>query len=300
MEKTLDNFNPMQPREYSQDKIVISPSQASKFNDNIFECIQNIVLKQITFKGNTSTLLGNCVHRVAELYYHYKGDSKLTHKHAMDEIPTYVRNVVIPDDVEIDKNFILEQFPPMMETMLKYLTEYGIPDESEVTLSLDLGDDIVLRGTYDAKQGTTLIDYKTTSVKNPQSKIPDYYHLQMLLYAYLLKQNGKTVSNLRLVWITQQEVNRISEKTGKLMKDYPSQFVVVNEKVTDEDLVEIEEFLQSMKNTLVLLNANKALAQAFGKHFELKQKMKNKEEQKAKEITKKQDNMQSLCDELFN
>lgn len=294
----INIFNPMQPREYSQDKIVISPSQASKFNDNIFECITNLVLKKITFKGNTATLLGNCIHRVAEIYYVLK-DKKQTREYALEEIHTYIRNLIVPDDIEINKELILEQFPSMMDTMLKYFAEYGLPDESEVTLSMDLNDNILLRGTYDARQGSTLIDYKTTSVKNPQAKIPQHYRLQMLLYAYMLKQQGRTISNLRLVWITQQDINRISEKTGKPMKDYPSQFIVINERVTDEDLIEIEEFLQSMKNTLYLLNENKALVHAFGNHFELKQKMNNKEDEKQNAELTKKDNIKQLTDELF-
>lgn len=296
---TLDIFDPMKPRTYASDYITISPSAASKFNSNTFECIKNLVCKEITFKGNTSTLLGSCVHRVAEVYYQLNGNEKATREHVMKEIPNYIHSLQVPDDIEIDKNFILEQFKPMAEMMLKYLKTYGIPDESEITLSMDLGDNILLKGTYDARQGSTLIDYKTTSTKNPQPKIPEHYKLQMMLYVLLLKQKGIHISNLRIVWITTQEVNRISEKTGKPMKDYPSQFVIANEKVLDEDLIETEEFLKSMKNTLVLFSQNSALAQAFSAHFDLKEKIQSRVKTGAELPPSKKDKTEELCSQLF-
>ena len=57
-----------------------------------------------------------------------------------------------------------------------------------------------------------------------------------MTYAWVLKQQGIDIRYLKLVYITQNETGRVSEKTGKPLKDYPSQVSEVVEEVTEQNL----------------------------------------------------------------
>ena len=91
-----------------------------------------------------------------------------------------------------------------------------------------------------------LYDYKTMgsldSARVP-TKFPRAYWFQQACYAYILTKRGYQVDYMKLVYVTRSNINRVSETTGKPLKDYPSECHVLTEEVTPELLNMIEEVL---------------------------------------------------------
>ena len=115
-----------------------------------------------------------------------------------------------------------------------------------------------------------LIDYKTTSNLNPPEEIPSYYRYQLLAYAYMYNKMGIPINRIRIVWITNNVVGRISEKTGKPMKDYPATVGVCTETITNEDLDFIESIFKLICETVEAYQANPSLAYLLFKDYRLK------------------------------
>lgn len=224
----------------------ISPSMVSKFSDKKWEWYQNQVLSNSTFAGNTSTVLGTCVHRCAEVFSKCKNEEERAILRT--EIPNYIDTFSMNPDVDI--SFCKEQWKPMGQALINYLTLYGVPERSEDKIAYKLMDGVYVGGTADAVIGDTLIDYKTTSTKEPSCVlIPNGYKMQMLAYAWVYRKLGIEINNLKLIWITQNNVNRISEKTGRAMKDYPSKVIPVTIGITNEDMEFIEDYLKLIGET---------------------------------------------------
>ncbi|MBS9782736.1 MAG: hypothetical protein KGV43_02920, partial [Arcobacter sp.] len=111
----------------------------------------------------------------------------------------------------------------MCNALHSHLCTFGIPQKAEETVLEEILPNIYIGGTYDALlHDRVLIDYKTTSDLVAKTYIPTNYKWQLLTYAWLLKQKGIEIDTIRIIWITKNVVGRISEKTGKPMKDYPS------------------------------------------------------------------------------
>lgn len=215
----------------------ISPSMVAKFNDKKHEWYRSQVLGENTFEGNTSTVLGTCVHRMAE--YFLKGIEP-----DYNEINNYIDSL----DLDIDKSFIKEQYVIMGRTLIKHLSK-NTPNLSEQEVIAHMKDNVYVGGTYDALDRDILIDFKITSSKNPSDTIPYYYKWQMLTYAYALRKNNIPVNFIKLIWITTNETGRISDKTGKPLKDYPSVVKELIEPITEDDMRFIEDYLNLITET---------------------------------------------------
>lgn len=116
-----------------------------------------------------------------------------------------------------------------------------------------------------------LIDYKTTSDKTPKNYIPMHYRYQLLTYAYIYNKMGIPVDRIRIIWVTRNETNRISEKTNKPMKDYPAQAVAVTEQITEQDLLFIESILKLISETVYMYKLYPQLAYMLFKDYRLKE-----------------------------
>lgn len=217
----------------------ISPSMISKFTDKKWEWYRSEVLGEETFKGNTSTFLGTCVHRVLE--YFLKGKEV-----DYEEIESYIDSIM---NLDVDKEFIRNQYRVMSQAVIKHLITTTVPEISEETVSVNVKDSVYLAGTFDALYKDVLIDFKTTSSKSPKLEIPYYYKWQLLAYAYALRKNNIEVNYIKLIYVTTNEVNRISEKTGKPLKDYPSEVVEVTEPITEDDMKFIEDYIKLIAET---------------------------------------------------
>jgi hypothetical protein len=118
--------------------------------------------------------------------------------------------------------------------------------------------------------GGVIVDYKTTSDKTPKNYIPMYYKYQLLAYAYIYNKMGIYVDRIRIIWVTRNDVGRISEKTGKPMKDYPSQAVEVTEQITETDLLFIESILKLISESAYTAIKHPELAYLIFKDYRLK------------------------------
>jgi hypothetical protein len=220
----------------------ISASQVSKFFDRTSEWYRENLAGETGFTGNTATELGNCVHAAAHMYID-------TGEVDFKQIEEYIKTLAGSD---IDTDHIRTQYPYMVAVLLPFIDSH-MPTEAEKFVFHELSPGIVAGGSIDAIQGhvansnddetvvytedaVTLMDWKTTSAKTAPTKFSRNYWFQQMVYAWVLKQQGVNVRWIKLVYITQSEVGRVSEKTGKALKDYPATVSVVTEEVTDDNL----------------------------------------------------------------
>jgi len=243
------------------DAFRISPSQISRFFDNSTAWYREMLLGEEGFTGSTASALGNCIHAAAEMY---AKEGKIHY----DQIDAYINQ--LPSDHDIP--FIQSQYPGMVDILLnEYLTS-NLPTESELFLSHEIRPNIYAAGTIDSIRGTAIIDYKTTSSKSPPNKISRPYWFQQLVYAYLARKNGYTINSIRLVFITTNEMNRYSEKTGKQLKDYPSIVHVVTHEITDIDMEIIENSLNLIAESVQTWKENPEIRYLLAQDYRLKPK----------------------------
>ena len=238
----------------------ISPSNLYKFNS---ERRTEWFLEQIAKFHNPDTneyfLLGTVVHRAAEMYIKNR---RIDYEslHSIIDIAEQPAN----PEARFDKEYLKTQIAPMANTIIKYMTNYSIPNKSEVSLKTLIAPDIYVAGTYDALDqndgNNILIDFKTTSQKSEIKKISEAYRLQLLTYAYILSKNDVHIDVGRIVYISRNEIGRISEKTGKPMKDYPSEYTVIDMPIENKDIAEIEKYLHLIADTIDLYRNNPQLA----------------------------------------
>jgi hypothetical protein len=214
------------------DHFRISPSQLSKFFDTTSQWYHEHLMGEApAFLGNTASELGNCVHAAAEMYF----DTKTVDKQALLD---YIDSITNP---EVDKSIIKAQLKPMIDTLINNFLANIKPTHAELFVHHEILPGIHVGGSvdlYDANSAT-LYDYKTMgsldSARVPSS-FPRSYYFQQLTYAYTLRQMGYTVNTMKLVYISRDNTGRISEKTGKAMKDYPSEVNIVTHVITDQDI----------------------------------------------------------------
>jgi hypothetical protein len=208
----------------------ISASQFSKFFDSTSEWYRTQLLGEEGFTGNTATNLGSVVHAGIEMFVTEGAvDWDALHKH-----------IVNINDPEVDNQHILEHYVPMIDAALPFV-EDNMPSEVEKFIFHEILPGIGAGGSIDALRGNadsgyTIMDWKTTSAKTPPKNFSRSYWFQQMLYAWVLKQQGINVNYVKLVFISKADINRVSEKTGKALKDYPSVCTVLTEEVTDAKL----------------------------------------------------------------
>lgn len=203
----------------------ISASQVSKFFDKTSEWYHENLLGAEGFTGNTATHLGTVVHAGIEMFV-TKGEVD------WEALRNHIESIDHPD---VDVYHLLNQYELMISAVLPFV-EANMPTEVEKFVFHELRPGIGAGGSIDALRGDTIMDWKTTSAKSPPTRFSRNYWFQQMTYAWVLKQQGYDIRFLKLVYITQNETGRVSEKTGKPLKDYPSEVSVVTEEVTAEGL----------------------------------------------------------------
>jgi hypothetical protein len=241
-------------------KFKISPSAINKFFAKPHEWFRSEVLGEDTFLGNTASVLGTIVHFCAEEY------SK-TEKVDVAEIEKYIASIDNPD---VDVQYISEQWKPMGQALIDYLRTSGLPQRSEELIHYEVQPGYFVAGSADAVIGDCLVDYKSCSQLNPPTEIPPYYRYQLLTYAYIYNKLSIPINRIRIVWITNNVVGRISEKTGKPMKDYPATVGVCTETITNDDLDFIESILKLICETVETYYDNPNLAYLLFRDYRLK------------------------------
>lgn len=271
----------------------ISPSQLATFFSSPTQWHNEQVLgNKAEFQGNSSSYLGTVVHYVAEAYTKTgKVDLSEIYKYLFielcsdqssppdfsnhEEAEEYLLENADKPDIDIAK--ILGKFRDMGNMLIEYIDRTGKPSHSEDLVKARVEGNYYVSGSLDAydERTKTITDYKTTSLTKPKETIPYNYKLQLLCYAYIYRELGFEVERIQIVWITQPDVNRISEKTGKPLKDYPCQVVPVTYVLQEEDWNLIDSILKLVAETVQASKDNPELKHIIWKDYRLKEKPKN-------------------------
>lgn len=228
-----------------EDHFRISPSQLSRFLDSTSQWYREFLLGEApAFAGNTASELGTCVHAGAQMYAE-------TGEIYFDQIASYITSISNP---EVDPSRIFEQHEPMLDALVNQYLSFNMPSDTELFLYKEIIPGIGVGGSIDSIIGSTIVDYKTTSSLTPPKTISRPYWFQQMAYVWLARMNGYSINTIRLVFITAQEVNRISEKTGKSLKDYPSTVTLVEHHVTDQDIEIIDSTLKLVAHSVKAWN----------------------------------------------
>lgn len=263
---TKDFFSYNKGEDITKGAFRISASQVSKFFDSTNSWYREHLLGEEGFTGNTATELGTVVHAAIAMYV-TTGDVNV------DAINDYVESLTV--NPEIDTYEIYYQYMPMFEAVLPFL-ETNMPNEVEKFVFHEILPNIGVGGSIDALRNNTIIDWKTTSSKTPPTNFSRNYWFQQMTYAWVLKQQGVQIDYLKLVYITKSDTGRVSEKTGKPLKDYPSVCSVVTEEVTNEKLELIGSCLQLIAESVDTWNKHPELRHLLAQDMRLKPKPKPK------------------------
>lgn len=239
----------------------ISPSKVYKFINKPHFWFQSEVLGEDTDDGSTASKLGTIVHFCAEEFIK-------TGKVDTNEVEKFISEITNPD---VDINYISEQWKPMSQALIDYLADNGLPQRSEELISHEIMPGYWVAGSADAVQGDCLIDFKTTSNLTAPTDIPIYYLYQLLTYAYIYNKMGVPINRIRIVWVTNNIVGRISDKTGKPMKDYPATVSTSTQVITNEDMDFIESILKLIAEKVAYYKANPETAYLLFNDYRLKQ-----------------------------
>lgn len=271
----------------------ISPSQLATFFSSPTTWYKEQVLgEKASFDGNTSSYIGTCVHFIAEEYtktgtydkseiYKYlikelvSDPSNLPDFNNDEACKEYLRTNADKPDIDVFK--ILDRFENMGENIIAYLARVGKPSHAEDLIKAEVKPGYFVSGSCDAynEATKTITDYKTTAMTSIKENIPYNYKLQLLCYAYIYRAMGFRVDKIQIVWITQPDLNRISEKTGKPLKSYPCQVVPVTYLLQEEDWNLIDGILALVAETVATSKDTPDLRHIIWKDYRLKQLPKN-------------------------
>lgn len=245
----------------------ISPSQLSRFLDSTSQWYREMLLgENAAFQGNTMSHLGNCVHAAAEMYA-TKGEVYY------DQIERYINSI---KDPEVDKSFIYSQYESMIDTLIYSYLDSNIPldsstpSNSELFLYKEIIPGIGVGGSIDSIVGSTITDYKTTNALNAPNKISRNYWFQQMAYAWLCRMNNIQIDTIRLCFITTSQTGRVSEKTGKPLKDYPSTVSLVEHFITDQDIEIIDNTLKLVAHSVDTWNKHPELRHIIAQDWRLR------------------------------
>lgn len=241
----------------------ISASQVSKFFDDTSNWYRQHLMGEKGFEGSTASHLGTVVHAGIEMFV----------KEGAPDWVALEEHILSLKDPEVDKSIILQQYQPMINAALPFV-QANMPDEVEKFVFHEILPGIGVGGSIDALKGDTIIDWKTTSAKTPPTSFSRTYWFQQMVYSWVLKQQGIDIRFLKLVFITRSDVNRVSEKTGKRLKDYPSTYSVVTEEVTEDKLDMIGSCLQLIAESVDKWNKEPELRYLLSQDMRLKPKPK--------------------------
>jgi hypothetical protein len=222
-----------------------SPSQFANFISHPHQWYRTQILKEDVFSHNTASAIGTIVHYCAEQVAKEEDVDK-------KEIANYIRSLQFTP--EYDPAIVENQYIGMAETLVNDYVLSNEYLEVETSHCAQVKPGYYAAGTLDAIQGTKedcmVVDYKTYSSKTKPRTIPAYYKYQLLVYCWILIQNGYNPKRIRLVYVNRHIEGEISEKTQKQMKSYPPEVTVLTETITEEDIDFIEGLMQLAVDSL--------------------------------------------------
>ena len=238
----------------------ISPSQISRYFDETGKWVREFLLGEAGFEGNTASCLGTVVHGLAAQY-------KATGAADLAAAENYIDSLRIEG---LDKAYMRAQFAPMYLALERnFLTTCtGTP---ELFLKQEILPGVWLGGSIDLLNNEEVTDYKTTGSLNAPTDIKRSYFFQQLCYVWLARMAGYPVKRFRLVYITTNEVNRISEKTNKPMQDYPTTVSSIVHEVTDDDITLIGGVIKLVADFVVAWKQYPELRHVLAQDYRLKE-----------------------------
>jgi len=260
----------------------ISPSSIGKFFNYPKLWAEEHILGEEGFKGSTGSVLGSVVHGGLEQYLKGNLDSQEDKDTFNTKVEEYIDEMYKEID-DLDTDIILGNYKPMIMSTVDSLNNLNlIGGHSEVPMKLELEKGYWLKGTADYILSCkdlngnivsgTVYDWKTTSSLSAPKEINFGYLIQSLAYAKMANANGYNIDRICIGYITRHNVGRISEKTGKLMKDYVSTFTPLYHQITQDDWDMLDDTLQLMIDSIKLVKEHPEYLHIVFKSMELKQK----------------------------
>lgn len=199
MDKIFKHKKPELPSDCT---FAISPSSIGKFFQYPRIWYEENILQSTQQYPTTAMLTGTICHYI---YEHVAKDRKkkfdedLLEKRLIDYVDT------LPSDVKanIDINQIMiDVYSVAQNVVNKYILPHDkVCKGVEKSLCSKVLDDIYVAGTVDRIDGDCVVDFKTVSKKPVEgSQIPFNYLIQLLSYAYMLRQHGYEINRIRIVW----------------------------------------------------------------------------------------------------
>ena len=229
----------------------ISPSSISKFFEMPVVWYKDQVLKEQQFLGNTSSVLGSIVHGLAEQYVKGIPSSR-------EEVEKYIKKHIFNKDVNVKE--VRELYPDMAKALINEYIRHNKPTEVERSLCYEIKNGIYVAGTFDNRTKDIIVDYKNVSTKPKTDNIPWNYYIQLMAYAWMLKQEGTEINKIRLVYVV-----RPTKTMGvRIFK--------VTKVITEKDYQAVEDVFQLISDTILVSRDNPELNHLLFKSMELKGK----------------------------
>ncbi len=232
----------------------ISASGVSRFFSETSNWWRENLLGEEGFTNSTASVLGTLVHRIAEQY----AKNGTVTAQDKEEMEAYIESFTNPEydtfNPEIDASIIKYQYPIMGMALVNDYLIPNMPDQVEPFVYHEFKKGIGAGGSIDNVTGDCVVDYKTTGALNAPTSISFAYRLQLLTYAYLLRQQGTEISRIRIVYVTRNQVGRVSDKTGKPLKNYPCTVTTLTEQIEEKDFNYIEGILKLISESVEVWN----------------------------------------------
>ena len=228
-----------------ENKITFSGSNLNNFffNPKLF---WDRVFGRDLFIETTNTVLGTVIHYCANQYLTTKQVSS-------QDIENYLQIV----DSSVDRDFIRNHYKDMGNKLFEWLDSRVFGEfKSEIPLKAEVSKYGVLTGTCDLVIRDTLVDFKTTSQLSDNTKIPMNYIKQLQAYYYLCHKNDIVINQAKIVYITIPRIGEISEKTGKLLRDYPCRIYELPLEREFLDILKIENYLKAIGEQIDFIKEN--------------------------------------------
>jgi len=242
----------------------ISPSGIARFFTAPTAWWRENLLGEAGFEGSTASVLGTCVHYCAERY-------ALTGT-LSDEDKQHIEDYIDQESAknsEVDPDIIRTQFKIMATNLINEYLIYNHPQEVEPFVVETILPNIMVGGSIDNITNNIIVDYKTSSLTKLPDTIKFEYRLQLLTYAWIKRKQGTPIDRIRIVYVSRDKPGKISDKTGKQLKSYPSQVKVLTENVTQEDFDYIEGIINLIAHSVQLWNEQPELRYALAKDWRL-------------------------------
>lgn len=214
-------------------KIRIGASSFPLFYENPKSFYKNQILKQNNFRGNTNTVIGSLIHSRIEHYWQgipHNEDDEFNYVTQYKDLP------------EVNEWEVYNQVDKIWEMLQTEIIGIPKPSEIEVPVLFEIpnSDKYFIGGSYDYLRGNVIGDLKTTSTSQKSIKVS--HRQQILFYELCRRLDGKPKCD------TMEVIYIVKTKAPKL--------IVLQEPITDDDILYIKTEIKNMITRLELVDNN--------------------------------------------